>query len=85
MQKDQNIGERVTKLETTVEAHSLDLIGLHQAKHKHASWITTALNKIGVVEIQVKAHDRVVWAGLFGVVGLLVSTAGFLIVKYVLK
>lgn len=84
MQNDQNIGERVTKLETTVEVHSLDLIGLHQAKHKHASWITTALNKIGVIEIQVKAHDRVVWAGLFAVIGTLAAVAGFLIVKYVI-
>lgn len=85
MQKDQNIHERVTKLETKVEAHGLDLIGLHQAKHKHASWITTVLNKIGVLEIQVKAHDRVVWAGLFAVIGTLASIAGFLFVKYVLK
>lgn len=84
MQNDKNIGERVSKLETEVEAHGLDLIGLHQSKHKHATWITTALNKMGVMEIQVKAHDRVVWASLFGVIGLLVTVAGFLIVKYVL-
>lgn len=85
MQNDKNIGERVSKLETKTEAQDLDLIGLHQSKHKHATWITTALNRIAVVEIQVKAHDRVVWAGLFGVIGLLVTIAGFLIVKYVLK
>ena len=84
MQKDHDIGERFSKLETTVEAHSLDLINLHQAKHKHATWITTALNKIGVMEIQVKAHDRVVWAGLFAVIGTLATIAGFLFVKYVL-
>lgn len=85
MQKDQNIHERVSKLETTVEAHGLDLISLHQSKHKHASWITSALNKIGIMEIQVKAHDRVVWAGLFAVIGTLATIAGFLFVKYVLK
>lgn len=85
MQNDKNIGERVSKLETKVEAHDLDLIGLHQAKHKHASWITTALNRLGVMDVQVKAHDRVVWASLFGVIGLLVAVAGFLIAKYVLK
>lgn len=85
MQNDKNIGERVSKLETKVESHDLDLIALHQAKHKHASWITQALNKIGVLDIQVKAHDRVVWAALFGVIGLLVTVAGFLIAKYVLK
>jgi hypothetical protein len=85
MQTDKNIGERVSKLETTVEAHGLDLIGLHQSKHRHASWITTALNRLGVLEVQVKAHDRVVWAALFGVIGLLVTVAGFLIAKYVLK
>lgn len=83
--KDQDIHDRVTKLETTVEGHALDLINLHQAKHKHASWITSLLNKFGVIEIQVKAHDRVIWAALFGLIGLLVSIAGFLIVKYVLK
>jgi hypothetical protein len=80
-----DIHDRVTKLETTVEGHALDLINLHQAKHKHASWITTLLNRMGVTEVQVKAHDRVIWAALFGVIGLLVSIAGFLIVKYVLK
>lgn len=85
MQKDQNIGDRVTKLETTVESHGVDLDGLHDSKHKHASWITAALNRIAVAEIQIKAHDRVVWAALFGVIGLLVTIAGFLIVKYVLK
>jgi hypothetical protein len=85
MTTEKNITERVTKLETKVEAHDLDLIGLHQAKHKQASWITTALNKIGVLEIQSKAHDRVIWAALFGVIGTLASIAGFLIVKYVLK
>lgn len=85
MQNDKNIGERVSKLETKVESHDLDLIGLHQAKHKHASWITTALNRLGVMEVQVKAHDKVVWSALFGVIGLLVTIAGFLIVKYVLK
>lgn len=84
MNNEKNIGERVSKLETKVEAHDLDLIALHQSKHKHASWITTALNKLGVLEIQVKAHDRVVWASLYGVIGLLVTIAGFLIVKYVL-
>jgi hypothetical protein len=85
MTTDKNIGERVSKLEAKDEAQDLDLIGLHQAKHKHASWITTSLNRIGVMEVQVKAHDRVVWAALFGVIGLLVTIAGFLIVKYVLK
>jgi hypothetical protein len=84
IQPEKNISERVSKLETKVEANTLDLIGLHQAKHKHASWITMALNKIGVIEIQVTAHDRVVWAALFGVIGLLVTITGFLIVKYVL-
>ena len=81
---DRNINDRVTKLETQVETHSLDLIGLHQAKHKHASWITTALNQIGVMEIQVKAHDRVVWASLFAIIGTLATITGFLFVKYVL-
>jgi hypothetical protein len=80
-----DIGERVTKLETTVEAHGLDLVGLHQAKHKHASWITTVLNRLGVIEIQIKAHDRVVWAGLFAVIGTLATIAGFLFVRYVLQ
>jgi hypothetical protein len=81
---EKNITERVTKLESKVEQHDLDLIGLHQVKHKHASWITTTLNRIGVMEIQVKAHDRVVWASLFAVIGTLATIAGFLIVKYVL-
>lgn len=85
MPTDKDIHERVSKLETEVEAHGLDLIGLHQSKHKHATWITTALNKIGILEVQVKAHDRVVWASLFGVIGLLVAIAGFLIAKYVLR
>jgi hypothetical protein len=84
MSTEKNIGERVSKLETKVEAHELDLIGLHQSKHKHATWITTALSKLGVMEIQVKAHDRVVWASLFAVIGTLATIAGFLFVKYVL-
>jgi hypothetical protein len=85
MPNEKNMGERVSKMEVKIEDHELDLISLHQAKHKHATWITTALNRLGVLEVQVKAHDRVVWAALFGVIGLLVTVAGFLIAKYVLK
>jgi len=83
--KSPNIGERVSKLETKVEGHALDLIGLHQAKHRHAGFITTLLNKVGVNEIQLKVHDRVIWTALFGVISLLVAVAGVFIVKYVLK
>lgn len=85
MSSEKDIGERVMKLETTVQQQGDDLDSLHVAKHKHASWITTALARIGVLEIQVKAHDRVVWAALFAVIGTLASIAAFLIVKYVLK
>lgn len=74
----------MAKLESTVQQHGEDLDSLHDAKHKHASWITTALNRIGVLEIQVGAHSKVVWAGLFAIIGTLAGVVGFLIVKYVL-
>lgn len=76
---DRDPKERFARLETEVHQHDADLVGMHDWKHKTANVIEGFRSRIAVVEVQLKAHDRVIWAFLYAVIGSLAGMVAWFI------
>jgi hypothetical protein len=73
-------------MENGDHAHLLNVIDevekLRDGRHKNANAIVGLSGRLAVAETTLKTHDRVIWAGMFGVITLLAGVAAFYISKY---
>lgn len=73
--------ERIVRLETESIQHDSDLSSLHDWKHKTANIIEGFRSRLAVIEVQLKAHDRVIWAFLYALVGSMAGALAWFIDK----
>lgn len=73
-------------MENGDHAHLMNVIDevekLRDGRHKNANRIEGLSGKVAVLEVQVKLHDKLIWAALSALIVLLLSIAAFYIRKY---
>ena len=77
-----SLNERVSKIEANVDAHDEEIASLRTSKHSMANIVTAIGNRVAVMEIQIKAHDRLIWLGIPALICALFGVASYFIVKY---
>lgn len=73
-------------MENGDHAHLMNVIDevekLRDGRHKNANRIEGLSGKVAALEVQVKMHDKLIWAAILAIFALLLSIASFYIRKY---